>query len=503
MNYNKLISLNIPPYLALTGRVESWLKELKSADNQDEMTRLPVSCTVFSVEDSMEGENGIEASWVFTSHALRYAAGVALDLSKLRPKGSTNDKGLTASGVVSFAKFYSLINQELRRGGTYKNGACTLHLNLEHPDIEDYLNASSKELPWIKRAVYVDRESLASSSEELIELLARKVNNGSVWLAKKNWDENGVRLRSNVCLEVLLKHRGSCILSPVNLGYFDDIEAIPDAFTESMKILCTIQKNTGIGEDGHYLHPDVDRQVGLGIIGLANLLAIHDVKYKDFIVDLENIVGLSTRTSNNSVSYEIAKKINEGYIRAARVARINNMDRAFAIAPTASVSYRHTDADGYYTTPEISPPIAQTVDRDSDTFGVTTYEYHPNIETAKEVGWSLQWRLLNAWQKMMNNTELAHAISSNIWSTQTITPKWITDVFMPSKLQTTYYRVSVDQEALDKSEIVTPDSSEEKLRGVYFDPGAIVEVQDVYKEEEEILLNSALDDEKYCEACGG
>jgi len=50
----------IPHGLALTGRVRDWGEG-----------RLPVSCTVFHVEDSMEGDNGIEASWIFTSHALR------------------------------------------------------------------------------------------------------------------------------------------------------------------------------------------------------------------------------------------------------------------------------------------------------------------------------------------------------------------------------------------------------------------------------------------------
>ena len=54
-------------FIARTGRVQSWL------DNPE--SKLPVSCTVFVVDDSMEGPNGIEASWRFVSHALRNAAG--------------------------------------------------------------------------------------------------------------------------------------------------------------------------------------------------------------------------------------------------------------------------------------------------------------------------------------------------------------------------------------------------------------------------------------------
>ena len=89
--------------------------------------RLPVSCTVFVVDDTMEGPEGIEASWRFASHALRNGAGCAIHLSRLRPKGDDNGKGLVASGPVSFGKIYSTLNEILRRGGKYKNGAIVLH----------------------------------------------------------------------------------------------------------------------------------------------------------------------------------------------------------------------------------------------------------------------------------------------------------------------------------------------------------------------------------------
>ncbi len=87
----------------------------------------------------MEGPNGIEASWRFVSHALRNAAGVAVHLSKLRPRGTENGKGLVSSGPVSFARIYSGLNETLRRGGHYKNGACVIHLDLEHPDAEEFV----------------------------------------------------------------------------------------------------------------------------------------------------------------------------------------------------------------------------------------------------------------------------------------------------------------------------------------------------------------------------
>ena len=59
-------------YISRTGRVQSWIDDPKG--------RLPVSCTVFTVENEMEGPNGIEASWRFVSHALRLGAGCAAPL---------------------------------------------------------------------------------------------------------------------------------------------------------------------------------------------------------------------------------------------------------------------------------------------------------------------------------------------------------------------------------------------------------------------------------------
>ena len=113
--------------ISRTGRVQSWI--------DDPTSRLPVSCTVMSVQDSMTGEDGIEASWRFVSHALRHGAGVAIHLSNIRPSGSENGKGLTASGPVSFAKIYSCLNEILRRRGTYKNGAVVCHLDIDQPDV--------------------------------------------------------------------------------------------------------------------------------------------------------------------------------------------------------------------------------------------------------------------------------------------------------------------------------------------------------------------------------
>ena len=187
--------------IARTGRVQNWI--------DDPTSRLPVSCTVFVVEDEMEGLNGIEASWRFASHALRFGAGCAIHLSKLRPKGHENGKGLVSSGPVSFAKIYSILNEVLRRGGVWKNGAVVCHLDYQHPDALQFVKAKRTELPWVKRCLNVDPAFLLTAPEELIEATIDGIKKGDIWLNKIRYDENGKRIYGNVCLEVYLPSRGN------------------------------------------------------------------------------------------------------------------------------------------------------------------------------------------------------------------------------------------------------------------------------------------------------
>lgn len=480
----KGINIEIPSYLALTGRIQNWLK-----NNRDFH---PASCTVFHVKDSLfRGNDSILSSFDFTVYGLAHGAGVALDLSELRPTGTTNNRGLVASGATSFGKVYSMLNEVIRRGGVYKNGAITLYINADSPDLEEYLN--TKELVWAKRALYIDSKMWEGLSGDSKALVAKKVNNGEVWLAKPQWDETGKRIYSNVCLEVLLPSRGTCILSSVNLGLVEKLKDLPDMFMKSMAVLCRLHANTGVDRDGYYMSPKYDRQVGLGVIGLSNMLARFGISYKDFTTELERQLRgadnpFPTRVFDDvyySVSYLI-----EAYKKSAEVAKQWNMTRAFAIAPTASMAYRHVDGDGYTTSPEISPPLSLIVDRDSDTFGVETFEYNPNAETAEDVGWDIQWRLLCAWQTMMDNTGMAHAISANLWTSFVVTEDWIENTFLSSPLKTTYYRLQIDQKALDKSQVVD-ETNYEELADIYVEPDGNDVVYEIGT------------DKNYCEACGG
>ena len=423
--------------IARTGRVQSWL--------DDPEGRLAVSCTVFVVEDSMEGPDGIEASWRFVSHGLRNGAGVAVHLSNLRASGEENSKGLIASGPVSFGKIYSSLNEILRRGGLYKNGAVVLHLDYDHPDCIDFVKASRQELPWVKRCVNVDENFAKNASEELIDELLKGIASGDIWLNKIRYDQEGKRIRANVCLEVYLPHRGTCLLQHVNMGAcgIDDVET---AFVEGMKQLCALHATTGVGDTGEYLSPSIDKQVGLGMLGLANFLSLHGISYEDFGKALE---ALNDDDPHPWCHYwgekpagRAAAAIRDGIEAAAKIAREHGMERAFCIAPTATCSYRYLDSAGFTTAPEIAPPIGRHVDRDSGTLGVESFDYG-EVETAEQVGWDTYVLVVNELVRLYQATGLFHGYSMNTWGDLVVYDRRFLADWLASPQTSMYYSLQV------------------------------------------------------------
>jgi hypothetical protein len=276
-----------------------------------------------------------------------------------------------------------------------------------------------------------------------------------------------------------------------------------------MKFLCELHKITGAGEDNYYLSPKFDKQVGLGVLGLANLLAKYKISYKDFTDALENFLDAQLGEEESLLDFnsrpEKLKKLiiqlSRAFEDAAVIARRYKMDRAFTVEPTASCSFRYTDTRGFTTTPEISPPICHPktkgVTRDSTTFGQQEYFYPKNVETAEEVGWDTYYRLCQTWQRLMETTGLAHSISFNIWNTCTVDKTFLQN-WLDSPLVTTYYRMMVEQGYLDKSSISTTLSDEFSLdlvKSDFFSPDSTVE------EDKEFCFLTPENDTNFCSAC--
>ena len=197
------------------------------------------------------------------------------------------------------------------------------------------------------------------------------------------------------------------MLSHVNAGALH-IEDIVPAFEQGMAELCDLHGRTGVDKSGHYLSPGEDRQVGLGILGLANHLSIHGITYEEFGEALAAI-NKTPYMKYDTPALLLANEWKKGIEAAERIARANRMERAFTIAPTATCSYNYTDLRGNTTCPEIAPPINREVDRVSSTFGTQTVSYG-DVEIASEVGYDSFLKVANGLVQMMTDTSLYYSL---------------------------------------------------------------------------------------------
>jgi len=157
--------------------------------------------------------------------------------------------------------------------------------------------------------------------------------------------------------------------------------------------------------------------------------------------------------------WEIALAMFRGIYEAELVARANNMERAFCIAPTASCSYRSKDLNGFTCAPEIAPPISRQIDRDSGTFGVESYDYG-NVEIASEVGWDAYKKVADQLMIMLNNTGLLHGYSFNSWSDVIEYDNEFVQEWLDSPQTSLYYSLQVMPDTQDKTDVYSAIDSE-------------------------------------------
>jgi len=415
------------------------------------------------------------------------------DLSALRPPNTPNSVGMVSSGALSFGEwiksayefgkksdiesllyFLSNFNGVLLRGGHYKGGAITTSMPVWNKSALDYLTLPKEAHPWLKKGLTLSSDYFEYGLDELI---IEKVNNGSLWLEKavqqttNGYDwltsvDTGLdeRLRSNVCREIQITSKATCDLSHGNLGQIAYFNELPDMLVKTTRMLCTL-KSMGIQDTaGIYKKSSEDKQIGVGLIGLSNLLARFQITYREHVDSLNRVIKMVTKDKINDACYgfrilskpefetdsdSLAWWMIMAYVEASKVARSYGMERAFCIAPTANSSFRYTDLEGYSTSPEISPPISLEIERLSETLEDTDiFFYHPNAETAEQVGFHTYQGLVEAYQELFNVTGLGHSISFNIWEPIDFT---FLDWFDNSEVLTTYYRITVDQGYLNKS----------------------------------------------------
>ena len=248
-----------------------------------------------------------------------YGGGCGVDISNLAPKGAkVNNAAKETSGSVSFMDLYSLTTELIGQAG--RRGALMISLDCHHPDIEDFIeiksdldkvtkaNISIRVTDDFMDAVINDKDfKLSFKRDETGEVTEKIVKASEIFdkMCEMNWDyaEPGIlywdRIENynllsedeefkyagvNPCAEEPLPEGGSCLLGSINLAEF-----VIDPFTNNAKFDFDSFKDTvrnavialnEVLDEGLPLHPlNIQqetvrdwRQIGLGIMGLADML---------------------------------------------------------------------------------------------------------------------------------------------------------------------------------------------------------------------------------------
>ncbi|NBN62250.1 vitamin B12-dependent ribonucleotide reductase [Pannonibacter tanglangensis] len=105
----------------------------------------PHACFIQSVEDDLVNENGIMDLWVREARLFKYGSGTGSNFSRLRGEGEKLSGGGRSSGLMSFLKIGDRAAGAIKSGGTTRRAAKMVVVDVDHPDIEDYISWKVKE----------------------------------------------------------------------------------------------------------------------------------------------------------------------------------------------------------------------------------------------------------------------------------------------------------------------------------------------------------------------
>lgn len=292
-----------------------------------------------------------------------YGGGCGIDISKLAPCGAkVNNQAKSTSGAVSFMDTFSQVTEQIGQNG--RRGALMISIDCTHPDLEKFITVKSdlNKVTSANISVRVtDRFMVAVKNDEDWELYYKRNETGEEikktvkarnifdLLCRNNWDyaEPGIlywdRITNwnlvsndkdfeyagvNPCAEEPLPAGGSCLLGAINLAEFVRNGKFDwDDFNRTVNI--AVKALNDVLDEGLERHPLAEqrktvrdwRQIGLGIMGLADMLINLGIEYgSPDSIALCDSIGYSMARNAIVASADIAgyagcyDKYNEQYV---------------------------------------------------------------------------------------------------------------------------------------------------------------------------------------------
>ena len=105
----------------------------------------PHACFIQSVDDDLVNEGGIMDLWVREARLFKYGSGTGTNFSRIRGENEPLSGGGKSSGLMSFLKIGDRAAGAIKSGGTTRRAAKMVCLDLDHPDIEKFIDWKVRE----------------------------------------------------------------------------------------------------------------------------------------------------------------------------------------------------------------------------------------------------------------------------------------------------------------------------------------------------------------------
>ena len=265
---------------------------------------LPISCFGSYVGDSIEDIMGTNAEIGMMS---KIGGGTSAYFGHVRPRGSDITNNGKSNGSFSFLPLTNTVVDVVSQG-TSRKGQCAVYQDIEHPDIEEWLDIHTEGNPiqlmfygvcvgkeWFKEM----KEGDVSKRNIWAKILQRRSETGIPYIFfKDNVNENKPEIyknekiyASNLCTEIMLPSNENesfvCCLSSMNLLHYDewkDTDAV-EILTMFLDAVMTefIEKGSKI----KYLEKAVNfaknhRAIGVGVLGWYSYLQNNKIEFESF-----------------------------------------------------------------------------------------------------------------------------------------------------------------------------------------------------------------------------
>lgn len=100
----------------------------------------PHACFIQSLNDDLVNDGGIMDLWTREARLFKYGSGTGTNFSNIRGSGEPLSGGGFSSGLMSFLKIGDTAAGAIKSGGTTRRAAKMVCLDLDHPDIEEFVN---------------------------------------------------------------------------------------------------------------------------------------------------------------------------------------------------------------------------------------------------------------------------------------------------------------------------------------------------------------------------